>query len=52
MLKENCLHGESKKPVVNMTDRTAIWERLESRYGDEIEIVNSLITEIQELQFN
>ena len=52
MLKEHCLQGESKKLVVNMTDLAAIWERLESRYGDEIEIVNSVITEIQEFQFN
>ena len=52
VLKEHCLQGESKKLVVNMTDLAAIWERLESRYGDEIEIVNSVITEIQEFQFN
>ena len=52
VLKEHCLQGESKKLVVNMTDLTAIWERLESRYGDEIEIVNSVITEIQDFQLN
>ena len=52
LLKELCLQGESKKLVVNMTDLPAIWERLESRHGDEIEIVNSVITEIQEFQFN
>ena len=35
-----------------MKDLTEIWERLESRYGDEIEIVNSVITEIQDFQLN
>ena len=52
ILKEQCLQGDTKKLVANMTDLTAIWERLESRYGDEIEIVNSVISEIQDFQFS
>ena len=52
VLKEHCLQGESKKLAVNMTDLTAICERLESRYVDELEIVNSVITEIQDFQLN
>ena len=38
--------------MANMTDLAAIWERLEARYGDEIEIVNVIISEIQDFQFN
>ena len=51
-MKESCLQGDAKKLVANMTDLDVIWERLEARYGDEIEIVNSVITEIQDFQFN
>ena len=50
VLKEHCLQGESKKLVVKMSDLTAIWKRLESRYMDEIEIVNSVMIEIQNFQ--
>ena len=35
-----------------LSDLTAFWEHLESGYGDEIEIVNSVITEIHYLQLN
>ena len=52
VLKESCLQGDAKKFVANMKDIKSIWERLEARYGDDIEIVNSVISEIQDFQFN
>ena len=45
-LKENCLKGEAKKLVRNMNDYTSIWERLNDRFGDNIQIVDTIIKDI------
>ena len=50
-LKENCLKGEPKALVANMRDLKEIWERLQDRYGDNLEIVNCVIKGIQNFKF-
>ena len=45
-LKENCLKGDAKKLVKNMTDYDAMWERLTDRFGDNMQIVDTIIKEI------
>lgn len=39
-LKGTCLKGEPKKKVANITVISEIWERLDLKYSDIIEIVN------------
>ena len=51
IMKENCLHGDAKKIVENLNDIDKIWERLHDRYGDNIEIVNIVLKEIEQLTF-
>ena len=51
ILKENCLHGEAKRIVENIGDIDKIWERLRNKYRDNIEIVNTILKEIEYLTF-
>ena len=51
VLKQTCLKGDVKKLIENMSDLTAIWERLESRYGDAIDIVSVVIKSVQDFTF-
>ena len=50
-MKENCLHGDAKRIVENINDVDKIWPRLHDKYGDNIEIVNTVIEEIEQLNF-
>ena len=52
VLKENCLQGQAKRLVENMDDIKDIWERLQTKYGDSIEIVNLVIKDIEKLSFS
>ena len=49
ILKQNCLKGEALDITKNLNDVNAIWERLHDRYGDEVEIMNTVIKEIEDL---
>ena len=51
VLKESCLKGNAKKLVANMVDVESIWERLQDRYGNNLEIVNSVIKSVKNFQF-
>ena len=51
VIKESCLKAEAKKLVVNMTNIDDIWERLQDRYGDSLDIVNAVIQGLQNFQF-
>ena len=48
VLKTDCLRGAAQNLVYNMSDIDSIWERLEGRYGDEVDIVNVIIKGVQE----
>ena len=49
ILKQNCLQGEALDITKNLNSVTGIWERLHDKYGDETEIMNTVINEIEEL---
>ena len=49
-LKNSCLKGDPKKLAANITDIKEIWERLDLKYGDSIDIVNMVIEDIQKFQ--
>ena len=49
VLKRSCLQENALKLVENLTDIDSIWERLQSRFGDEVEITNCVIKGIQAL---
>ena len=51
VLKKDCLKGDARKLVENMSDLEAIWERLQDRYGDEVDIVNVIIKGVQDFTF-
>ena len=51
-LKDQCLVGEPKKLVTNMTTIPEIWERLDLKYGDSIDIVNMVIEDLQEFKIS
>ena len=51
VLKTNCLKGDVKKLVDNMSDLDSIWERLQGRYGDHMQIVNVVLKSIQNFTF-
>ena len=40
-----------KRIVENINDVDKIWQRLHDKYGDNIEIVNTVIEEIEQLNF-
>ena len=47
VLKESCLKESAKKYVENIEDLEEIWERLKEKYGDKIELVEIVITELE-----
>ena len=49
ILKQNCLKGEALDITKNLNEVSTIWERLHDKYGDETEIMNTVIKEIEEL---
>ena len=49
ILKQNCLKGEALDITKNLNEVSNIWERLHDKYGDETEIMNTVIKEIEEL---
>ena len=51
VIKQSCLQGDAKKLVENMDDIDKIWKRLQGRYGDNIEIVNVVIKDIEKFHF-
>ena len=51
VLKKDCLKGDARKLVENMSDLKAIWERLQDRYGNEVDIVNVIIKGVQDFTF-
>ena len=52
VLKENCLYGEVQRLVENIDDVDVIWKRLQEKYGDNIEIVNAIIKDIEKVTFH
>ena len=51
-LKETCLSGPAYELVKNLDDLDEIWDRLEERYGDTIEVVDSVISDLQKVIIN
>ena len=49
ILKENCLSGEAKSIIENIVDVDKIWERLQDKYGNHLEIVNIIVEDLQKL---
>ena len=49
ILKRNCLKGEAKNIVENISDVKKIWERLHDRFGNEQDIVNTVLEEVNNL---
>ena len=47
-LKHQCLKGAAYELVKNINDLNKIWERLTERYGDNNEIVDTIIKEIKD----
>ena len=50
VMKESCLKGIPKSLVENIDDLSDIWERLENKYGDVIDLVDVVIADINEMQ--
>ena len=48
-LRENCLKGEAYQLVKNINDLATMWERLSEKYGDNMQILDSVIKDIQEV---
>ena len=48
VMKEKCLEGEARDLVRNLDSLSAIWERLNEKYGDTSDIVDSVINDLQE----
>ena len=46
-LKDSCLTGEAHELVKNINDLSKIWERLSDRYGDGLQILDSVTRDIQ-----
>ena len=51
ILKQACLKGDAKKLVENMSDIDEIWTRLDSRFGDSIDLVSVVIKSIRDFRF-
>ena len=51
-LKENCLKGEAQELVKNVNDLETVWERLSDKYGDNMQILDSVIKDIQNATIN
>ena len=52
VLKDSCLSGTAYDLVKNLDTEEEIWQRLEEKYGDAIEVVDSVIQELQQLSIN
>jgi hypothetical protein len=52
LLKYTALKGPAKALVENMSDLDQIWNRLDSRYGNPLEIVTLVVNDIENLKFN
>ena len=50
ILKNNCLAGEAKSLVENIEDMDEIWTRLDSKYGNDREIINMVLNEVKKLE--
>ena len=51
VLKQTCLKGDAKKLVENMSNINEIWKRLDSRFGDSIDLVSVVIKSIRDFKF-
>ena len=49
VIKENCLKGPARTLIENMEDMDAIWNRLDDKYGDRIDLVDVVIKELEGL---
>ena len=49
VLKKSCLFGNAYELVKNLEREDEIWRRLEEKYGDTIDIVDSVITDLQNI---
>ena len=47
VLKNRCLQNEALELVKNLTDLHSIWKRLTDKYGNEVDIVDAVIQDIQ-----
>ena len=47
VLKDSCLKDAAKKYVENIDDLEEIWKRLKEKYGDKLELVEIVITELE-----
>ena len=47
VLKNRCLQDEALELVKNLSDLDAIWDRLTDKYGNTVDIVDSVIQDIQ-----
>ena len=50
VLKDTCLKGKAKGFVENVEKIEDIWERLESKYGDKLDLVDMVISDLNEVQ--
>ena len=50
-LKNQSLKDESKKAVENISTLSEIWDRLDIKYGNGVEIVDLVIKDIQDFTF-
>ena len=52
ILKNNCLTGEAKTLVENIEDLDEIWNRLDSKYGNDREIINMVLNDVKKLDLH
>ena len=52
VLKNSCLSGPAKELVKNLSTESAVWDRLEEKYGDSTEIVDAVIQELESVTVN
>ena len=52
VLKQQCLTGDAKTLVENIEKIDDIWERLNDKYGHEIDIVNMVLADVKQLTIN
>ena len=50
VLKESCLKGKAKALVENIDDIDDIWDRLEAKYGEKLDLVDAVVTELNDLK--
>ena len=49
VLKNSCLKGDALDITKNLNNVDKIWERLHEKYGAELEIVNSVVKDVEEI---